>query len=95
MAAYLIAQVEVTDPDTFAKYSQQVPGVIAQYGGRYKVRGGSSKAIEGAWAPDRLVVVEFDSMDQLETFYNSAEYAPLIELRTKSANTELTFVEGV
>lgn len=95
MAAYLIAQVNVTDPESFAQYSSQVPGVIAQYGGRYLVRGGATEAVEGSWAPARLVVVEFPSMEQLKRFYHSDEYAPLIELRTQSAHTDLTFAEGI
>jgi len=95
MAAYLIAQVNVTDPETFAQYSSRVPGVIEQYGGRYLVRGGSTEAVEGSWTPARLVVVEFPSMEQLKRFYHSDEYAPLIELRNQSAHTDLTFVEGI
>ena len=95
MAAYLMAQVKVTDPESFAKYSSQVPGVIEQYGGRYLVRGGATEAVEGSWTPARLVVVEFPSMEQLKRFYHSDEYAPLIELRNQSAHTDLTFAEGI
>jgi uncharacterized protein (DUF1330 family) len=95
MAAYLIAQVSVTDPETFAQYGSQVPAVIEQYGGRYLVRGGTTEAVEGSWTPARLVVVEFPSMEQLKRFYHSDEYAPLIELRNKSARTDLNFVEGI
>ena len=95
MAAYLIAQVNVTDPETFAQYSSRVPGVIEQYGGRYLVRGGTTEAVEGSWTPARLVVVEFPSMEQLKRFYYSDEYAPLIELRNQSAHTDLTFIEGI
>jgi uncharacterized protein (DUF1330 family) len=95
MAAYLIAQVNVTDPETFAQYSSRVPGVIEQYGGRYLVRGGATEAVEGSWTPARLVVVEFPSMEQLKRFYHSDEYAPLIELRNQSARTDMTFAEGI
>jgi uncharacterized protein (DUF1330 family) len=95
MAAYLIAQINVTDPETFAQYSSRVPGVIEQYGGRYLVRGGATEAVEGSWTPTRLVVVEFPSMEQLKRFYHSDEYAPLIELRNQSARAELTFAEGI
>ena len=95
MAAYLIAQVNVTDPETFAQYSSRVPGVIEQYGGRYLVRGGATEAVEGSWMPARLVVVEFPSMEQLKRFYHSDEYAPLIELRNQSARTDMTFAEGI
>jgi uncharacterized protein (DUF1330 family) len=95
MAAYIIAQVEVTDPATFAQYREQVPAVIAQYGGRYLVRGGQTATLEGEWHVPRLVVLEFPSMEQLQRFYRSAEYAPLIALRQKSARATLLAVEGV
>jgi uncharacterized protein (DUF1330 family) len=95
MAAYLIAQVNVTDPEIFAQYSSRVPGVIEQYGGRFLVRGGATEAIEGSWTPARLVVVEFPSMEQLKRFYHSDEYAPLIELRNQSARTDMIFAEGI
>jgi uncharacterized protein (DUF1330 family) len=95
MAAYAIAQVEVTDPETFAQYGKQVPAVVEKYGGRYLVRGGTMEHIEGRWDVSRLVVLEFPSMEQLKRFYHSAEYAPLIALRQKSARTIFTAVDGV
>jgi uncharacterized protein (DUF1330 family) len=95
MAAYAIAQVEVTDPTTFAEYGKQVPAVVAQYGGRYLVRGGEMEMLEGEWQVSRLVVLEFPSMEQLKRFYHSTEYAPLMALRQKSARTVFAVVEGV
>jgi uncharacterized protein (DUF1330 family) len=95
MAAYVVAQVKITDPDTFAKYSQQVPAVVEQYGGKYLVRGGKFATLEGEWDVGRLVVIEFQSMEHLHRFYNAPEYAPLIELRQQSADTIMSSVEGV
>ena len=94
MAAYVIAQVEVTDPERFAQYGRQVPSVIEKYGGRYLVRGGATETVEGIWTPPRLVVLEFPSMERAKTWYSSKEYAPLLELRKQSARTLFTFVEG-
>lgn len=95
MAAYIIAQVEVTDAEKFAKYSSLVPAVVEKCGGRYLVRGGTVEAAEGSWNPPRLVVLEFPSMEKAKNFYTSQDYAPLLELRTQSAHTELSFVEGI
>jgi uncharacterized protein (DUF1330 family) len=72
-----------------------VPAVVEKYGGRYLVRGGTMEHIEGRWDVSRLVVLEFPSMEQLKRFYHSAEYAPLIALRQKSARTIFTAVDGV
>ena len=58
MAAYVIADIEVTDPAAFEEYRQKVAPLIAKYGGKYLVRGGVSETLEGDWAPNRLVVLE-------------------------------------
>ena len=94
MAAYLIAEIDIVDPATYEEYRNQVPGVIAKYGGRYVVRGGKVESLEGGWSPKRLAVVEFPSMDQALKFYRSPEYAPLIKLRQKASKGKLLAVEG-
>ena len=95
MAAYLIADVDVLDPAGFAEYQQKVPATIAQYGGRYLVRGGATEALEGAWSLKRSVVLEFPSMAQLKTWYASPEYAPLITIRERTTQSKLMAVEGI
>ncbi len=69
MAAYLIVQVEVTDPDTFEEYRKQVPGTLAAYGGEYIVRGGEMEIFEGEWPIPRLVIIRFASMEQARKWY--------------------------
>ena len=95
MAAYAIGDIEITDPDTFAKYSAGVPATVAAYGGKYLVRGTPGEVTEGTWPPKRLVVLEFESMDQLKAWYNSPEYADLKKLRQSASNGNLIFAEGV
>jgi uncharacterized protein (DUF1330 family) len=94
MAAYVIAEIDITDPATYEEYRKQVPGVIAKYGGKYLVRGGKVEPLEGGWSPKRLAVVEFPSIDQALKFYRSPEYAPLIKLRQKASKGKLLVVEG-
>lgn len=95
MAAYVIADIDVTDRDGFAEYQQKVPATIAAYGGRYLVRGGASEVLEGSWSPKRSVVLEFPSMAQLKTWYNSPEYRPLIAIRERTTRSNLVVVEGI
>ena len=95
MAAYLLVDVKVLDPAGFAEYQQKVPATIAQYGGRYLVRGGATEVLEGAGSPKRSVVLEFPSMVQLKTWYASPEYAPLIAIRTRTAKSKLMAAEGI
>jgi uncharacterized protein (DUF1330 family) len=94
MSAYVIAEIEVTDPAVYEEYRKQVLAVVTKYGGKFLVRGGDVKSKEGGWAPKRLVVLEFPSMAQAEKFYGSAEYAPLLQLRLKASRGRLVIVEG-
>ena len=95
MAAYVIADVDVTDPATFQEYGKQVPATVTRYGGRYLARGGKVENIEGSWEPSRLVIIEFPSMEEARTWYRSEEYRGPLKLRHDSANTNVLFIEGV
>jgi uncharacterized protein (DUF1330 family) len=95
MSAYVIAEIDITDPAAYEDYRRQVPEVIARYGGKYVVRGGKVEPLEGGWSPKRIAVVEFPSMEQALKFYRSAEYAPLIAIRQKASRGKLIIVEGL
>ena len=95
MAGYVIAQVEVTDPEGFARYREMVGPTIEQYGGRYIVRGGKAEALEGDWDPGRLVIIQFDSVEQAKAWWACEEYAEAKALRQRTAKTNLTVVEGL
>ena len=94
MTAYVIGDIEVTDPATYDEYRKQVLATIEKYGGRFAVRGGKVEALEGGWAPKRAVMVEFPSYEQALKWYRSPEYAPLIKLRQKASRGRLFLVEG-
>jgi len=94
MSAYVIAEIEVTDPVAYEEYRRQVPAVVTKFGGRFIVRGGKIDPREGGWTPQRIVVVEFPSMAQAQKWYDSPDYAPLIKLRQKASNGKLILVEG-
>jgi uncharacterized protein (DUF1330 family) len=95
MKAYIIADVEVTDPATYEGYKKLTPAAVAAYGGKFVVRGGKVETVEGRWAPQRLVVLEFESMARAKEFWESEEYRPAREIRRKSAVTNMILVEGV
>ena len=95
MTAYVIGEVNVTDPKLYENYKKLVPATVEKYGGRFAVRGGSLESMEGGWAPARLVVLEFPTMEQARRWYHSPEYAPALALRRKAANAKLILVEGV
>jgi uncharacterized protein (DUF1330 family) len=85
----------VTDPTTMEEYRKQVPATVARYGGRFLVRGGAHETIEGDWKPNRLVILEFPSMEQARRWYDSEEYREPKALRIKSGRTNLVMVDGV
>ena len=94
MSAYVIGEIDVTDPAVYEDYRKQVLAVVTKYGGRFLVRGGTVDSKEGGWAPKRIVVLEFPSMEQAQKWYQSPEYAPLIKLRQKASKGKLILVEG-
>ena len=81
MAAYIIAQVEVTDPVKMEEYRKRVPVAVAAHGGKFLARGGAIAPLEGTWTPKRVVVIEFPSLDQAKRFWASPEYAHAAEAR--------------
>lgn len=95
MAAYVIVDLEVTDPARYAEYRQQVPATVAAFGGRFLVRGGEHEVVEGNWRPRRLVVLEFPSLAQARRWYDSDEYRGPKALRFAASSANLVFVEGV
>jgi uncharacterized protein (DUF1330 family) len=94
MPGYLIANIEIHDPAAYDHYRQKVGPVIAQYGGRFIVRGAAAETREGNLSLKRMVVLEFPSLDAARRFYDSEEYAPVKALRLASARSDLVLVEG-
>ena len=94
MTAYAIVEVNVTDAKLYDEYKKLVPATVEKYGGRFAVRGGQVDSKEGGWAPARIVVLEFPSMERARAWYHSPEYAPALALRHKAANAKLILVEG-
>ena len=94
MAAYIFADIEITDPKGFEEYRQKVPAVIAAHGGKYLVRGGACEIVEGDWRPRRCVILEFPSLEKARAFIAAPDYAPLAALRQRTTNSRLVIIEG-
>ena len=94
MAVYLIIEITVKDRELYARYIEKVPAVIERHGGRYLVRGGKVTPFSGNWEPERIVVVEFETMEQAERCFGSPEYRELAPLREKSTLSRGIIVEG-
>jgi uncharacterized protein (DUF1330 family) len=95
MAAYVILEIETTDPATMAAYREAAPPSVAVHGGRYLVRGGAVQSLEGGWNPERIVVLEFDNVERAKAWWNSAEYREPRLLRRAAGKTKMIIVQGV
>jgi uncharacterized protein (DUF1330 family) len=94
MVAYVINDMEVTDPQRLEEYKKLSPATVAQYGGRFLARGGHTEVFEGSWTPKRLVILEFPSVAQAKAWVNSPEYAPARSIRQQASRSNIVVVEG-
>jgi uncharacterized protein (DUF1330 family) len=94
MSAYVIVNVDTKHPQEFERYKEMAQKTVAQYGGRYLVRGGQMNVVEGSWKPTRIVILEFPSYEKAHEWWHSTEYAPAKELRQRLSATDLLIVEG-
>jgi uncharacterized protein (DUF1330 family) len=95
MRAYVIVDVNITNPDEYEKYKKLTPAAIAAYDGKFIVRGGPAEVLEGEWPFGRIVVLEFSSVERAKEWWNSTEYALPKMMRQKSATTKMIVVDGV
>ena len=95
MAAYVIVDIDVKDPEGYARYRDLAPGAVAQYGGKYLARGGKTEVLEGEWQPKRLVILQFDSAERAKEWLHSQEYAEAKALRHRYAKSNMLLIDGV
>jgi len=95
MPAFIIVQVDVTDPEAFAIYRDQVPPTLEPFGGEYMVRGGEQDVLEGDWAAARTVVLKFPSVEKAKAWHASDIYEGPKALRQSAAKTNMLVIEGL
>lgn len=95
MVAYVIANIEVTDPARYEDYKKLAGPAIEACGGKYLVRGGKSEVLEGKWQPNRLIMLEFESMEKAQAWWDSKHYAEAKAIRQGSANSSMVILQGV
>jgi uncharacterized protein (DUF1330 family) len=95
MKAFVIVEISISDPVEYEEYKKLTPAAIAAYDGRFVVRGAKTESLEGDWQPERIVVLEFPSVERAKEWWNSPEYTPAKTIRQRSATTKMIIVEGV
>jgi len=95
MSAYVVVDVDVTDPSAYDVYREKAAASVARHGGRYVARGGEMTVLEGAWSPRRLVILEFADAESARRWYASADYEAARDARAGAATMNMVVVEGV
>ena len=95
MSVYKIVELEIKNKELFSRYAKKVPEIVSRYGGRYIIRGGKITPIYGGWNPERIIMVEFESVEMLKKCYSSPEYLKIAPFREQSTNSKAIVVEGV
>lgn len=95
MTAYVIVDIEVTNPVGYEDYKRLAGPTVELYGGTYIARGGHTETLEGTWMPKRLVILRFESVERAKAWLNSPEYSEARALRHKYAASEMIVIEGV
>ena len=95
MSAYIILDIEVTDPTGYEEYIKVGPPTVSKFGGKYIVRGGKTDNLEGDWNPQRVVVLEFDNFERAKEWWASEDYRSPKELRQNASISKVVVVEGL
>ena len=94
MPAYMIVDIDVHDSAAYDEYRKLVGATLAQYGGKFVVRGGKIDVLEGSWNPKRIVVLEFESAARARQWYDSEEYRVPRQIRMRASKGNIIVVEG-
>jgi len=95
MNAYVMLDIQITDKEKFLEYQQLAPATVAQYNGKFIVKGGQITQHEGDWEPSRMVVIEFPTRNQAEEWLESEEYKKAAVIRRSAAKTSIVIVDGM
>jgi uncharacterized protein (DUF1330 family) len=95
MAAYLISEIEIHNPEGYEEYRRLVQPTLDKYGGRFIARGGRIDVLEGTWNPKRIVICEFESLARARQCYDSPEYRKARDVRQKNSKANIIVVEGI
>lgn len=94
MKAYVIAHINVQDPERYKDYVKLTPATVAPFGGRFIVRGGRCETLEGGLPANRTVVIEFPDRGDARAWYDSEGYRAARAIRQSASSGTLILVEG-
>jgi uncharacterized protein (DUF1330 family) len=95
MAAFVIVDVDISDPVTYEEYKNSVKPSLDAYGASFLARGGKAVTLEGDWRPGRIVILRFEDLDTAKRWWASEEYAAPKALRQSASTARMIAVEGI
>lgn len=95
MPAYVIVEISIHDPVAYEDYKKLTPAAIAAYDGKFVVRGGQAEPLEGEWQPERIVILEFPTVERAKEWWSSEIYTEAKIIRQRAATTKMLVVQGV
>lgn len=94
MPAYVLIEIEIEDKNTYFQYIGKARPIVESYGGRYLIRGGEVTKLFGDWNPERVILIQFPSHEDIKRCFGSREYLKIAKLREVSANTRAIILKG-
>ncbi len=95
MPAYVLIELTVLDPEEMEEYKKRAPEAVAAFDGKFIVRGGAITTLEGVWEPERIVLIQFPSVERAKEWWNSEQYAEVKAIRHRAAKAEMILLEGL
>lgn len=95
MAAFIIVEIKINDVKEYEEYKKLTPATLAAYDGIFVVRGGQTETLEGDWKPERIVVLQFPTVERAKEWWNSDMYSNAKAIRQRTSTTKMIVVEGV
>lgn len=94
MPTYVLIEIEIHDREMYSQYIEKAKPIVLSHGGQYVVRGGKVMPLFGEWKPERIILIRFDSQEDVEKCFGSEEYLEIAHLREKSTITRSVVLEG-
>ena len=94
MTAYVIVDIDVHDPVGYEEYKKLAPAIVKSFGGIYLARSGRTETLEGNWSPSRLVILQFESLEQAKKWVDSPEYSGARKMRLSTTHSKMVVIEG-
>jgi uncharacterized protein (DUF1330 family) len=94
MPAFILVEIDIHDKAAYEEYKKLAPDTIKMYDGKFVIRGGKSEPLEGNWKPERIVMLQFPTVERAKEWWSSAAYEPAKKIRQSASSTKMLVIEG-